>query len=108
MELGLTSYPAGRFTVLAVEGEIDLSTAPQLQRALEELGPTVGDVVLDFSQVTFLDSTGVGALIHGRRQLAEGASLRLVSDRPAVVKLFELTGLTQMIPIYPTIEDAIA
>ena len=57
--------------------------------------------------MTFLDSTGVGVLVSGRRQLGEGGTVRVVSTRPAIVKLFELTGLTEVLPVYSTIDDAL-
>ena len=67
----------------------------------------VHGVVVDLSGVTFMDSSGIGALVSGRRRLAEGAGMRLVCTQPTVVRLFELTGLTAVFPMFATVAEAI-
>jgi anti-sigma B factor antagonist len=107
MDLGLSTSTSGPFTVLTVTGEIDLATAPLLQRAFDELGQQ-DQLVVDLSEVTFLDSTGIGVLINGRRDHAGDGALRIVSTQPSIAKLFALTGLTDVFPIYPTLDEALA
>jgi anti-sigma B factor antagonist len=108
VELLLSTHQSGRFTVLTVGGEIDLASAPQLSAAFDEIEHSAAkEVVLDLSEVTFLDSTGVGVLINGRRGLGGDGSIRIVSTRSAIIKLFALTGLSDLFPIYPSLEEAL-
>jgi anti-anti-sigma factor len=94
--------------ILAVVGEIDLATAPQLRDALNE-ARGVARVVVDLSSVTFIDSSGLNVLVHGQRELARAEiSLRVVSPSDQTVyRVFELTRLTSQLGIVETREDAL-
>lgn len=72
----------GASLVVRVAGELDIATAPQLGRYLENLQ---GVVVVDLSEVTFLDSTGLNMLVNARKRLhALGGQLALRDPHPAV------------------------
>ncbi len=94
-----TSDRAGS-TLVEVEGEIDLSTAPQLQR---ELLASVEDsqvVVVDLRGVTFIDSTGVGVLFRTSKQLAAaGGELRLVCGPGPVRRVLKVSGLDRLVQV---------
>ena len=88
-------------TVAVHTPEIDSATAPQLSAQLSGLDPGA-DALLDFSAVTFCDSTGIRVLLTGlKRQMAGGGSLRLVNVNPAVSRVFEMTGLHNLIADAP-------
>jgi anti-sigma B factor antagonist len=82
--------------VVVLAGELDMDTAPQLIRILEPLvekGPT--EIVLDFSGVTFVDSSGIAVLVGSQNQLSEqGRRIRVRAPRPQALRVFEVTGLT--------------
>lgn len=94
--------------VLRVEGEVDVSTAPELRERL--LSIVDGDchlAVVDLSNVSFVDSTALGVLVSGAKRLrGAGGDLRLVVTQPRISKVFEITGLTDVFPLYPSIEEA--
>lgn len=95
-------------TVVAVRGEIDVATAPTLKDRLATYGER-GDayMVVDLRAVPFLDSTGLGVLIGAaRRQREHGGDLHLVATEPRVVKVFEITGLLEMLPIHADVATA--
>lgn len=98
------------YTVVAVAGELDVATAPDLRGRLEETfaqEPAV--VVVDLLRVTFIDSTALGVLIEARKeQVAQGRHLRIVIADPRIMKVFQITGLTDLFDIHPTREDAVA
>ena len=75
--------------------EIDAATVPAFRSVLEEAMRSNGDVVeLDFADVAFMDSTGLGALIDAHNELRPpGRSLRIHNPCRAVRRLFEVTGL---------------
>ena len=78
--------------VLAVAGEIDLATAPQLADCL--VAAADHDVAVDLSAVTFLDSSGLSALVAGSRALAEtGHVLRTFGERDTILRVLEISGL---------------
>ena len=83
------------YTVVVVTGELDVGFAPLLRtRLLELMNAGKTDIVVDLSAVEFIDSTGLGVLIRALRQLRErGGDLRLVVNRPDVLRIFDITGL---------------
>jgi anti-sigma B factor antagonist len=84
-------------TVAVHTPEIDSATAPQLSAQLADLDATA-EVLLDFSDVSFCDSTGIRVLLAAlKSQMAGGGSLRLVNVNPAVARVFEMTGLRNLI-----------
>ncbi len=96
--------------VVAVRGEIDLFTAPELKQVLAESiegGRT--RIVVDLSETTFLDSTALGVLIGAVKRLRsrEGA-LAIVNTDDNIAKTFEITGLDQIFTILATREEALS
>ena len=104
-----TAGPVGDCAVLQVAGEVDAYTAPMLRERIRDLGAKdVVHLVADLSAVDFLDSTGLGALVGGLKRLREvGGSLTLVITAPRILRLFQITGLTKVLAIYPTVAAAI-
>jgi anti-sigma B factor antagonist len=97
-----------RTSVISVEGELDLSTAPRLKWMLvDSIEAGRVQVVIDLSLTTFIDSTAVGVLVAVNRSLDGGARLALVCTRPNVLKIFELSGIDGAFAIYPTLDEAL-
>jgi anti-sigma B factor antagonist len=95
-------------TVVSPHGEIDFATGPQLKDAITEL-LVAGDVhlVIDLLDVDFIESTGLGALIGGRRRAhALKGSLVLVCTEQQMLKIFRITGLDKVFTIHETVEAA--
>jgi anti-sigma B factor antagonist len=80
----------GTFDIVTVRGEIDLVTAPLLRDAFIGLGSRI---IVDLRTVSFMDSSGLAVLIQQKSQM-EGGELRIVADGSAVLRLFQLSGLT--------------
>jgi anti-sigma B factor antagonist len=98
-----------RTSVIAVEGELDLSTAPQLKWTLvDAFDAGHSQIVLDLSGSTFMDSTALGVLIGVNRSLDVGARLAIACPRATVLNIFELSGMDGAFAIFPTLGDAIA
>ena len=97
-------------SVVTVAGEVDVATAPALRDRLDQaVRREEGPVVVDLLGVTFIDSTGLGVLIGAHRGCAaHGRELRLVIAEPRILKVFEITGLTDLFPIDTTLEGAMA
>lgn len=96
-------------SVISVEGELDLSTAPSLKWMLLDSLETPGSrLVVDLSLTTFIDSTALGVLVGVTRSLQGGARLAIACARPNVLKIFEYSGLDGVFAIFPTLDEALA
>jgi anti-sigma B factor antagonist len=96
----------GAVPVVAVSGEIDVATAPQLRECLHQVIADGGSTVaLDLLSVTFLDSTALGVLVGALKRCREqGGDLQLVIADPRIVKIFEITGLTNVFTIADSLQ----
>src|SRR5918999_6303446 len=95
--------------LIALSGEVDLYTAPEFkQQLLEVVGQGGKDVVVDFSAATFIDSTTLGVLVGGVKRLRpNGGQLSLVCADRNITKIFEITGLDKVFPIYESRDEAV-
>ncbi len=98
----------GAVPVVAVSGEVDVYSAPALRDGLTELLESGTSVVVDLTDVGFLDSTGLGALVAARTTAAEHhASLPLVCTHQRILKLFTITGLDGVFRIHQNVPAAL-
>ena len=95
---------------LAVTGEVDISVGPELQRAVEAaVRDSVGVFVLDLCGVEFLDSSGLGVILRARAMLArDERALAIVCPPGAVRRVFEVTGVADLLFFYDSREDLAA
>jgi anti-sigma B factor antagonist len=109
VEVSVTSRPSGERTVVRVAGEIDVYTAPVLREELTRLSDAGhNDLVVDLTEVPFMDSTGLGVLVGAlKRVKTHGGELSLVIDQEKVLKVFRITALTQVFPIFETVDEAL-
>jgi len=97
--------------VVTLRGEHDVSTNPSLADALVSAFSAGSKVVVDFSQVEFIDSTVLRALAYGRKEAVEHAEHELVIVAPSDTvarRVLHLAGLDRMIRVYETRADALA
>jgi anti-sigma B factor antagonist len=108
-EFSIRTASRGDAFVVTPTGEIDLSTAPELGSSLQAAPPAARHVVVDLSEVSFIDSSGINVLLTGRRRLAEGgAGLSVVVPPGPVRRVFELTQLVDALGVVDSIADALA
>jgi anti-sigma B factor antagonist len=99
------------FTLLLVEGVIKLGESAQffaqtLERALAE---DAGHVIVDFSKINYIDSTGIGELVgYLVRFRDESRKMILVNPSQRITRLLEVAQLLRQFPIYPTVDEAVA
>jgi anti-sigma B factor antagonist len=96
--------------VISLSGEVDLYTAPEFkQQLLEVIGQGAKEVVVDFTNTTFIDSTTLGVLVGGVKRLrSNDGQLSLVCSDRNITKIFEITGLDRVFTIYQTRDEAVA
>ncbi len=95
--------------VISLAGEVDLYTAPEFKaQLLDVIGKGGKQVVVDFTDTTFIDSTTLGVLVGGVKRLrTNDGELSLVCNDRNITKIFEITGLDRVFTIYPTRGEAI-
>ena len=95
--------------VISLAGEVDLYTAPEFkQQLLDVIGKGAKDVVVDFTDTTFIDSTTLGVLVGGVKRLRQNdGQLSLVCSDRNITKIFEITGLDRVFTIHATREEAL-
>ena len=101
MDLGLDVEERDGFAVLSVRGEVDVYTAPRFrERLIELVSEGKHKIIVDLEGVDFLDSTGLGVLVGGLKRLrSHDGDLLLVCTQSRILKVFEITGLTEIFAI---------
>ncbi len=96
--------------IIAVSGELDVVSAPQVRSAvMRALSDGVSDLVLDLGRVEFIDSFGLGVLVGAlKRVRAADGRLKLVVTEARVQALFKLTGLESVFDLVDTVDAALA
>lgn len=107
----LTTHSTKRALFVRIDGELDLHTAPQFRECVAtslEATPTLMTVVVVLSDVTFIDSSGLGALLGQYRHLASrGGRLVLVDPRPPVQRVLQFSGLLKLVDVVESEEKAL-
>ena len=100
-ELSVAVREQERTTVLALDGELDLASCAVLERELDRVQSSRSRrLVLDLSELTFMDLSGLRVIIAAHRQAERGGkTLVLAHVRPAIMRLLELTRATDLLPV---------
>jgi anti-sigma B factor antagonist len=108
LSIDLKTENGGETLVFRLRGSLDLATAPTVRAALSEATEKGSqDLIVDLSQLEFLDSTGLGVLIGAHRRAAErGGSFRLIVREGPILRLLTITGLIGVFAVYHSLEDA--
>ncbi|MEV7968463.1 STAS domain-containing protein [Sphaerisporangium sp. NPDC088356] len=110
MKLRLARRAFGDAVVVAVEGELDLFTAPFLRDEVREAIKQDGTrLVLDLGALSFMDSSGLSVLIEAwRLATGEGGGVSLAAPQAPVARILRTTGLDRRIKVYPDVDAAIS
>lgn len=110
MDLYVENNQVNGWSTVRVTGEIDMSNAPELSDFLAQLiQREQQDVALDLSGIQFMDSSGLGVLVKTHQLLAEREqSLVLRSPSPQVTRTLEVSGLSNVLSVDDSTEDAAA
>ena len=107
--LTVTQHTTDGVHVIALAGEIDHTTADTFRQALTADGGSPRYTVVDFRDVTFMDSSGINVLVAANNTAhAQGGWLRLAHTPTPVLQLLHIVGLDDVIPLYRTLSQALA
>lgn len=108
--MNLTSTTDGERRIITVnEARIDAAVALAFKDRMREetkSGPSL--VVLDLHQVQFVDSSGLGAIVAAMKALGQNRTLALAGLTPTVEKVFRLTRMDTVFPLYATLDEALS
>jgi anti-sigma B factor antagonist len=107
-EIALHTNDTG-LRVVAISGEHDLNTAPDLRARLDELIEAGDPVIVDLTPATFVDSSILGVLLDARRRAQKagiGLAVAQGDGADAVARVLEITGLREELPVHDDVESA--
>ena len=101
--------PHGASVVASVQGELDVTSSQRFDDCLSEAATHSGQVILDMSEVDFMDTTALAVIVaHWRRAADEGGRFLLAGARYRYTKALWITGLADRLPMYDTVDEALA
>lgn len=108
MELDIRSEQQGSVCTITLDGEVDVYTAPQLKEELVSLiQGGCSYLIIDMERVAFIDSSGLGVLVSALRRAREkDGAVRIVCKQESVLKIFRITGLDKVFPIFSDVAEA--
>jgi anti-sigma B factor antagonist len=108
LSIDLKTESDGKTLVFKLRGSLDLATAPTIRAALAEATEKEShELIVDLTQLEFLDSTGLGVLIGAHRRAVEhGGAFRLIIADGPISRLLNITGLVAVFAVYHSLEDA--
>ena len=108
-ELRFSMEPHDAGVVVAVSGELDIVTSQQFDDYLSQASADRDLVVLDMSSVDFMDTSALAVIVsHWRRQVEAGGMFLLAGARYRYTKALWITGLADRLPLYDSVDDALA
>lgn len=96
--------------VLGVAGEIDVFTAPEFKSAINRaIESGITDMVIDLSQVSYMDSSGFGTLLGATKRVRpKGGSINLVGCSEAIERMMKITRLDTVFNLFASVDEAAA
>ncbi|HEY3378868.1 MAG TPA: STAS domain-containing protein [Armatimonadota bacterium] len=100
---------AERIPVLRLSGELDLRNVPEVRKAIRALiDEGLVNIIINLSNLEFIDSSGLGVLVGGLARVREKqGAIKLACSNRRILRVFEMTRLTQLFDIYDNEEDAV-
>jgi anti-sigma B factor antagonist len=107
--LDVREETAGDAFILTLDGEFDLSSAPEVRGALDRVvDEGTQRIVVDMLSCTFVDSTGLGVLLHTAKRIEGEGGMALACTDEQIRRLLGLTMIDRTIPVFSSREDALA
>ncbi len=94
--------------IVAITGSLDSTTSPEAQKALDVVLASAKKVVLDFSALDYISSAGLRVLLGAAKKLkASGGTLRMFGLNQSVREVFEISGFSAILAVYPSEAEAL-
>ena len=107
-EAWLSSQSRGDAMVIAIRGDLDIVTSPQLDECLSAAESTHTRIILDLTHVDFLDTSALAVIVgHWKKAEAAGGTLALAGARYRYTKTLWITGLADKLTMYETVDEGV-
>jgi len=109
MDLVISVRRDAAVPIIDLAGEVDAYTSARFREAMIDLIEAgAANLVVSMMKVEYIDSSGLGALVGGlKRSTEHGGKIVIVCDNPQIRKVFEITGLEKVFPLYDVEDDAV-
>ena len=109
MDLRIEVEEREKAAVVKLDGEVDVYTAPRLKsRLIDLVDQGKYNIVVNLEGVDFMDSSGLGVLVGGlKRVRSHEGTIGLVCTQENILKIFRITGLVKVFPIFESVEEAL-
>jgi anti-sigma B factor antagonist len=109
LDLKISGKQIDSIPILILDGEIDVYTAPRVKSSLVELvNEGKYKIIVDLNGIDFMDSSGLGVLVGGlKRVKPHQGVISIVCSKEKILKIFKITGLTKVFPIFDSQEEAL-
>ena len=97
----ITKKQDGSTLEVALEGRLDTASAPELENDLKDILSSIRELTMDFSKVEYVSSAGLRVLLLIQRGLHFGGTMKIIHANEVVREVFEVTGISNNIPIEP-------
>ena len=86
-------------TLLKIEGRLDTTTAPELEKTINAEGDALKNLILDFGGVDYISSAGLRVILTAQKKMNIQGSMELINVSEAVMDIFEMTGFAEILVI---------
>ena len=86
-------------TVIKLEGRLDTTTAPELEKTINDEGEALRNLVIDFKEVNYISSAGLRVLLGAQKKMNVQGSMELVNVCEDVMDILEMTGFADILTI---------
>jgi len=110
MDLQIVVRKNSDISIIELSGEVDAYTSARFREVMVEIIEDGGaNLIVSMRKVEYIDSSGLGALVGGLKRASErNGRILIVCDQPQVRKVFEITGLEKVFPLYDEEQEAVA
>ncbi|MFI9594718.1 STAS domain-containing protein [Nonomuraea sp. NPDC052265] len=107
--LNMSCRPVPAGVLVTVSGELDATNADRLESAIRDAHRPGRSLILDLSELTFMDSTGLHVLVRAHDDVnGTGGSLRLAAVRDIPARILQITGVWDTLHVHAGVDEAIA
>ena len=105
----LSAESRGDTVIIAISGDLDIVTSPQLDECLTQAEADHNTIILDFGEVSFLDTSALAVIVgHWKKAEARGGALALANARYRYTKTLWITGLADKLTLYDSVDVGLA
>ena len=95
----ITKQQNGSALCVAIEGRLDTTTAPDLEKELKDALNGITDLTMDFSKLDYISSAGLRVLLSAHKAMAKQGGMKLIHVNEIVMEVFEVTGFSDILNI---------